>query len=286
MGEEKTIYEAKPEMVRFEISRNQLVGKEWQAPSGGMVQDILLANGWLLSRPAEKLHETENGRIVFFMAKNKRDGSVNEVTLKRSVKTDEVGKDGKAAYQQEKMTVSIGELSKIVEYGAEKYRYQKEEEAGFITMTVHKDQLGRTWKNEGKEDAKEYTSVRIGGGYSFLKETEKIRAVANDANYFRISLPLRNAEGGEYKVNISKARWTEKDEFDGYETMQLAAREVRKRSDAYRDQIADMAQQQEECQKEGEKEEQEERKEQQKAEEQKEEEQEQAAPKRQRRKAR
>lgn len=285
MGEEKTIYETKPEMVRFEISKNQLVGKEWQAPSGGMVQDILLANGWLLNRPAEKLHETENGRIVFFMAKNKRDGSVNEVTLKRSVRTDEAGKDGKAAYWQEKMTVSIEELSKIVKYGTEKYRYQKEEEAGFITMTVHKSQLGRTWKNEEKEDAKEYTSVWIGGGYSFLKETEKIRAVANNADYFRISLPLRNGEGAEYKVNASKARWTEKDEFDGYETMQLAAREVRKRSDAYRDQIADMAQQQEGCQEEDEKEEQEERKEQQRAEEQKEE-QEQAAPKRQRRKAR
>lgn len=286
MGEEKTMYETKPEMVRFEISKNQLVGKEWQAPSGGMVQDILLANGWLLNRPAEKLHETENGRIVFFMAKNKRDGSVNEVTLKRSIRTEETGKGGKPAYQQEKMTVSIEELSKIVKYGVEKYRYQKEEEAGFITMTVHKSQLGRTWKNEEKEDAKEYTSVRIGGGYSFLKETEKIRAIANNADYFRISLPLRNAEGEEYKVNTSKTHWTEKDEFDGYETVQLTAREVRKRSDAYREQIADMAQQQEEFQEKDETEEQEEQQERQREEEKKEEEQEQDVPRQQRRKAR
>lgn len=129
------------EKIKFEVSKNQLIGDPWDSTMGGKMQNIVIADGWYIARPVEKLHETENGKIAFYLAKYKKDGGKNEITLRRSRRLEETDGNGKPIFKQEKMTVSIEELKDIEKYGKEKYRYQK---------TVKDKQ--KAVKTAGKED--------------------------------------------------------------------------------------------------------------------------------------
>ena len=223
-------------MIKFEVSKMQLIGAPWNSINGTM-QNIRMADGWQISRPVDRLHEQENGKVAFYMAKNKKDGSVNEITMRRSVDTGETNETGKRIYKDESMKVSVEELEKIMMYGAQKYKYQKEEESGFIGMVFHKAQIVDTWKEPGRENAREYKVISIdNSGNSFLFASDKLHRLEDKEDYFRINIPLRDKNGENRAVTVAhEAAWYEKAEER--RTQQLLPRKLREQSNLLCSQI-------------------------------------------------
>ena len=196
--------EAMPEMVKFEVSKKQLIGEPWKTKTGELLQKILIGDGWMINRPQNKLYETEDGKITFSMAKMKRDGTMNEISLQRSIATGEIDENAKKIYQQEKMTVKVEELPSVMEYYAQKFKYQKEEEAGFISLTVHEKQFSeiRTDTRNGKE----YVAIRVGeDGSAFWYDKERLTPVSGQEGCYKTSLQLRDTDGNAWLYKIQKA---------------------------------------------------------------------------------
>lgn len=188
------------EMIRFEVSKKQLIGEPQNSPMGGKLQNILFADGWYLVRPVEKLHETENGKIAFSLAKNKRDGSVNEITLKRSRRLEGTDEHGRPLFKQEKMTVSIEELKDIEKYGKEKYRYQKETEKN----QVKKD-------NKGTErEQKEFYGMMTFVSLMSEKEEDNFYSFYDDETLFNGDVAYQKQKGSpNYGTVLTRQQFIE-----------------------------------------------------------------------------
>lgn len=224
------------ELIKFEVSKAQLIGEPWESGVGGTMQNIFIGDGWKICRPVDKLHEQENGKVAFFMAKNKKDGTENTITMKRSISIGE-GENGKKIYSEERTTVSVKDLAEVMKYAAQKYKYQKEEESGFIGIVLHKAQLTDTWKEAGSVEAREYTVISLdNAGNSFLFASDKLHKLEGNEDYVKINVPLKNGKGENRPVAVAKkGEWFKNQEER--KIQQLAPRKVREQSDIFRGRI-------------------------------------------------
>ena len=125
MNESITTDKKESDILEFVVTNKQLIGEPWKASNGEMMQNILFADGWFINRPVKKLHAAENNKWRFYLSKKKRNGSENQITLRRNVPLNETNENGKPKYKQEKLTVPVAELPDILNYAREKYKFKK-----------------------------------------------------------------------------------------------------------------------------------------------------------------